>query len=195
VTDHFAVQWRQDASCTVDAVDFQAAIAEATAAQTEKDCRREIQALTTAAQLYEDDLLPGLYDDWITPVREDYRRLISNALNRLATLFEEQEQYAAAIPWADRVVALDPLSEAQTLGPVLVTTEGYSAAEVGATYGRALERSRQLDNRNIFVTLSGTWVFNIVRGDLKKALQFSLKGERQCRCSKLLPNFAVRSAA
>ena len=62
-----------------------------------------------------------------------------------------------------------------TLGPALVTTEGYSAAEVGETYERALELSRRLDERNIFVILSGAWVFHIVRGDLEKARQFSLE--------------------
>src|SRR6185312_12715825 len=48
VSDHFAVQWRQDASCAVDTVDFQGAIAEAAAARVEKDRGREIQALTMA---------------------------------------------------------------------------------------------------------------------------------------------------
>ena len=62
-----------------------------------------------------------------------------------------------------------------TLGPALVTTEGYSAAEVGETYERALELSRRLDDRNIFVILSGAWVFHVVRGDLEKARQFSLE--------------------
>ena len=33
------------------------------------------------------------------------------------------------------------------LGPALVTTEGYSAAEVGKTYERALDLSRRLDGR------------------------------------------------
>ena len=33
-------------------------------------------------------------------------------LHRLATLFEEQKEYAAAIPWAERLVALDSLCEA-----------------------------------------------------------------------------------
>src|SRR5947209_12814705 len=60
VIDHYAVQWRQDASCAVDAVDFQAAIADAAAARTRQDRAREIQSLTKAAQLYEDDLLPAL---------------------------------------------------------------------------------------------------------------------------------------
>jgi predicted ATPase len=56
--------------------------------------------------------LPALYDDWLTPLREDYRRRISEVLHRLATLSEQQQEYAAAIPWAERLVALDSLSEA-----------------------------------------------------------------------------------
>ena len=47
-----------------------------------------------------------------TPLREDYRRRISEVLHRLATLFEEQKEYAAAIPCAERLVALDSLCEA-----------------------------------------------------------------------------------
>jgi DNA-binding SARP family transcriptional activator/predicted ATPase len=111
VTDHFTVQWRQNASCTVDTVEFQVAIAEGAAAREANNRAREIECLKTAAQLYEDDLLPGLYDDWLTPLREDYRKQLSAALLRLATLFQEQEEYTAAIPWAERLVAVDPLAE------------------------------------------------------------------------------------
>jgi DNA-binding SARP family transcriptional activator/predicted ATPase len=111
VTTHVTVHWRQDASCAIDAVDFQKAITQAAFARAENDRAREIQALTTAAQLYEDDLLPPLYDDWITPLREDYRRRICEVLHRLATAYEEQHEYTAAIPCAERLVALDPLAE------------------------------------------------------------------------------------
>ncbi len=111
-TDHFTVQWRQAAFCTVDAVDFQSAIDEATVGRKAQDRAREIQSLTAAAKLYEDDLLPGLYDDWITPLRDSYRRQVSDAVHRLALLFEEQNEFAQAIPWAERLVALDSLCEA-----------------------------------------------------------------------------------
>src|SRR5450755_352899 len=112
VIDHFAVRWRQDPSCAVDAVDFQAAITDAADARTQKDRAREIRSLSAAVQLYEDDLLPALYDEWLVPLREDYRRSMCGVLHRLATLFEEQKEYAAAIPWAARLVAMDSLNEA-----------------------------------------------------------------------------------
>jgi DNA-binding SARP family transcriptional activator/predicted ATPase len=110
--DHFAVQWRQDPSCSIDVAEFQAAIARADIAHKQPDREQEVESLQTAAQLYEDDLLPSLYDDWLQPLREDYRRQLSSVLHRLASLFEERAEYAAAIPWAERLVALDSLNEA-----------------------------------------------------------------------------------
>jgi predicted ATPase len=62
-----------------------------------------------------------------------------------------------------------------TLGPALVTTEGYSAMEVGETYERALDLSRRFEHRYIFAILSGLWGFHIVRGDIGTARQFSLE--------------------
>src|ERR1700751_3000152 len=74
VIDHFALQWRQDNSCTVDVVEFQAILTDASAARAHDDRPREMQCLTTAAQFYQDDLLPAVYDDWLLPFREEYRK-------------------------------------------------------------------------------------------------------------------------
>jgi DNA-binding SARP family transcriptional activator/predicted ATPase len=111
VTDSYAVRWRQDASCAIDVVDFQAAIAEAASARAANDRAREIQSLTAATQLCEDDLLPGLYDDWLTPFREEYRKRVAETLRRLATVYEQRGEFTAALPFAERLVALDPLGE------------------------------------------------------------------------------------
>ncbi len=61
------------------------------------------------------------------------------------------------------------------LGPSLVSTEGYSAAAVGETYERALALARRLEDRSVFVTLSGSWGFHTVRGDLAAARQVALE--------------------
>jgi DNA-binding SARP family transcriptional activator len=112
VTDHFAVQWRRDDSCHVDTWEFQSAIADAVTARSGNNRTGEIASLTKAAALYADDLLPALYDDWILPFRDQYRRSMCEALNRLARILEEQKEYAAAIPYADRLLVLDPIGEA-----------------------------------------------------------------------------------
>jgi DNA-binding SARP family transcriptional activator len=95
---HLTVRWRQETTTSIDVLEFQKAIAAATSARQVNDRAREIQHLTTAAQIYQDDLLPGIYDDWLTPLREEYRKRISEVFERLATLFEDQNEYAGAIP-------------------------------------------------------------------------------------------------
>src|SRR5206468_2796865 len=112
VTDHFSVQWRSDNSCRVDAWEFQSAIADASIALKSSVRTREIVCLTKAADLYADDLLPALSVDWILPVRDDYRRSVCGALDRLAIMLADQADYATAISYADRVLVLDPLGEA-----------------------------------------------------------------------------------
>src|SRR5215472_3536122 len=109
LTDNYAVRWRHDASCEIDVVEFQVAIADAASARAENAAAREIRSLAAATQLGEDDLLPGLYDDWLTPFREEYRRRVAEALRRLATLYEERGDFTGALPFAERLVALDPL--------------------------------------------------------------------------------------
>jgi DNA-binding SARP family transcriptional activator/predicted ATPase len=109
--DHFAVHWQQDDSCSIDVVQFQSAIAQAASAKERGDVTGEAEQLAAAAQIYADDLLPTLYDDWLKPLRQDYRNRLSTALHRLASLLEEQSKIPAAIPLAERLVAHDSLSE------------------------------------------------------------------------------------
>src|SRR5579871_2015685 len=108
---NFTVRWLPDSACSIDTADFLAAVAKSAAARTENDRAREIEHLTSAAQLYDDDLLPGLYDDWLTPLRQEFRNRLCEVLLRMAAIFEEQQEYTQAIPCAERLVALDPLSE------------------------------------------------------------------------------------
>src|SRR5689334_11211518 len=101
-------RWNCDWSSDVCSSD----LAAADSARKAGDSEQERQSLGKAAELYEDDLLPALYDDWLAPIREDYRRQVSQALHRLAALAESSGDYATALPWAERLVALDSLSEA-----------------------------------------------------------------------------------
>src|SRR4051794_3858747 len=97
-SDHQTVQWRRDPSCTVDAWEFDAAV--------------ERGALDEAAALYRDDLLSGLYDDWVAPLRAQYRERLAGVLQRLALASEHRRDFATAIRHAERLVSLDPLREA-----------------------------------------------------------------------------------
>lgn len=117
VTDNQTVRWRSDRSCTIDVVEFEAAAARAAEAQQNGDVAAAREALEAAARLYQDDLLPELYDDWLQGRRERLRERSADVLSSLTALLEVRGEYPAAIRYATRLVALDPLREAsyQTL--------------------------------------------------------------------------------
>lgn len=129
VIDHLTVEWRTDDSCFVDALEFLRAI--------------ETQSLTAAADLYEDDILPAVYDDWITPVREEYRRRIIDVLRRLITIHEDARDYAGAIPRAERLVALDSLSEAHYQALMRLHAANRDRASALRTYHQCMRVLRR----------------------------------------------------
>lgn len=61
--------------------------------------------------LYEGDLLPDLYDDWIIPERERLRSLYIGVLLHAAQLMRSHSDYGRAIQLAQRVLAIEPANE------------------------------------------------------------------------------------
>jgi DNA-binding SARP family transcriptional activator/predicted ATPase len=110
VSDNHTVRWLPDHSCAIDVVEFEAA---ARAAENAKggDSATEREALEQAARLYQDDLLPDLYDDWLRPKREQLRLQFAEILSRLATLSEKEGDFPTGIRHAARLLALDQLRE------------------------------------------------------------------------------------
>jgi len=106
------VCWRLDSSCRIDVLEFEAAVIQAREAEKRGDLTTAREALEEAARLYQDDLLPDLYDDWLQTKRGQLRQQFAEVLSRLAALLEMAGEYPAAIRHATRLVALDPLREA-----------------------------------------------------------------------------------
>jgi len=109
VVDAQAVQWRADASCTLDIADFEQALVEVGRAQ---QVENQASALETAIECYRGELLPDCYDDWVAPERERLRNAYQRALEQLILLLEEQRRYDAAIRYGQRLLREDPLHEA-----------------------------------------------------------------------------------
>jgi DNA-binding SARP family transcriptional activator len=57
------------------------------------------------------DLLPGWYDDWVSPHRERLRQRILHALDELSHALSTAARYADAVEVAQASVACDPLRE------------------------------------------------------------------------------------
>ncbi len=110
--DNQTVQWVRDPACAIDVTEFDAAVTASESAAQAADVSAEIRALERAARLYQDDLIPGLYDDWLQQKRDHYRQRAAQVFCRLASLLEQSRDLPAAIRHAERLVALDPLCEA-----------------------------------------------------------------------------------
>lgn len=132
-SDHHNLQWRRDPACSVDVWEFCAAI--------------DNREWEDAARCYTDDLLSGLYDDWILPIRAEYRGRLADVLHRVAFECEQRGDFAAAIRHAERLVTHDSLREAhhQTLIRL------YAAAGDRASALRAYHQCMRLLRRELGV--------------------------------------------
>lgn len=107
LADRATVQLNPDAGFECDAREFEQVL--------ETREWKTVQALDTFRErmeaLYRGDLLADLYDDWIFPLREDYRTQFVNALLALTQGYRSQSEYARAIELARRVLKVDPANE------------------------------------------------------------------------------------
>ncbi len=141
--DNHSVQWRRDAACAVDAAEFDAAVAAARSAAKRGDADAELRSLQWAAHLYQDDLLPGLYDEWVPAVRDRYRREVEQVLGRLAGLLEGKGDYPAAIQYVERLVAQDPLRETHHQFLIRLLAANHDRAGAIRAYHQAMRVLRR----------------------------------------------------
>ena len=106
--DSMTLQWRPDSDFTLDVAEFEEALTAAKTAGSDSD---KIQCLETAVSFYKGDLLPGNYDDWIMPLREELRQQYLAALHQLVALLEQQQAYRTAARYSQRLLQQDPLDE------------------------------------------------------------------------------------
>jgi DNA-binding SARP family transcriptional activator/tetratricopeptide (TPR) repeat protein len=103
--------WQTDADQIIDVQRFEHALTEAAAAEQHADESSTRQWLKEALSIYQGDLLPDCYDDWITPERDRVRQQCLAAHQKLVHLLEQQRDYAAALQVAQASLRLDPLDE------------------------------------------------------------------------------------
>ncbi len=106
--DSMTLQWRCESDFSLDVAEFEAALAAAKTAVTDAD---KMAQLETAVSLYQGDLLPGNYDDWIIPLREELRQAYLDALHQLMQLQEQSGDFRAAARIGQRLIQHDPLDE------------------------------------------------------------------------------------
>jgi predicted ATPase/DNA-binding SARP family transcriptional activator len=104
------LRWRPDTSFTLDVAEFERAAQRVT--QVEQSGNQLVlQILEQAVGLYQGDLIPACYDDWITPKRERLCSQFLRLLAQLIALLEDQRDYCSAISYAQRLLLHNPLHE------------------------------------------------------------------------------------
>jgi len=105
------LEWRRELAVDVDVEAFEHAVAQADEAEQAHDLPALHEILAQALGEYGGDLLPGCYEDWITPDRERSRQAYARVLDRAISLCEDQGDHAAAIEYAQQRLRHDPLDE------------------------------------------------------------------------------------
>ncbi len=111
VTDNHTAEWLSGPGCSIDVFEFEAAAVRAVEAEKNGELAAAREALERGARLYQDDLLPDLFDEWLHERREQLRQRYTEMLGRLAAILETAGEYPAAIRHATRLIAMDPLRE------------------------------------------------------------------------------------
>ncbi len=142
--DSMTLQWRADASFTLDVAEFETALAAAKTAVSDND---KLRWLETAVAAYTNDLLPGNYEEWIIPRREALRQAYQEALHQLVSLLEQNGNFRAAARHAQALIQHDPLNE--TAYVQLMRLHAFSGDRAGVR--RAYEQCAAILRRELDV--------------------------------------------
>jgi predicted ATPase/DNA-binding SARP family transcriptional activator/tetratricopeptide (TPR) repeat protein len=130
------IQRNPEAIASTDVAAFDAYLKGGTANQTAETYGRRIQFLVEAVALYDGELLRGLslgdseaFEQWLQGKRELYHGRVVAALNDLVRHYEQHGDYGRALPYAQRLVELQPWrEEAQRRLMLLLARTGQRTA-------------------------------------------------------------------
>jgi DNA-binding SARP family transcriptional activator len=122
--------WNPEARVTFDAEEFEA-----------KSQRQE--TLEEAVALYDGDLLQSLYDDWTFAERERLRTLYLADLFSLIVTNRSRRDFAKAVAYARRALAIDPWREDVVRQLVAIRYEAGDRAGALAEFDRFARRLRE----------------------------------------------------
>jgi DNA-binding SARP family transcriptional activator len=104
-----SLTWRADVGISLDVADFEEALGKAGSVSVPEVA---LSFLQQAISLYQDDLLPSCYDDWISPIRTRLRQAYIQALEQHAELLQAVGDTQGAIRGYRRLAEAEPLQEA-----------------------------------------------------------------------------------
>ena len=98
IKQNSTLQWNPEAHYWLDVAAF------------EQLCS-EPNRLEEAIEIYTDDLLPEIYDDWLSFERKRLQNLYTKSLSKLGTEYRQQGNYEKALTLTQRLLQQDPWSD------------------------------------------------------------------------------------
>ena len=105
------VGFNQESNHWLDVAVFEAQIHGTLTRSISEIDSEDIQKLENALELYTDDLLEGLYDDWALRERERLRRLYLNCLAYLMRYYKHHLAFEKSLRYGHQILDKDPLRE------------------------------------------------------------------------------------
>jgi WD40 repeat protein/DNA-binding SARP family transcriptional activator len=99
----------------------------------------DIQSLTSSLSLYQGELLPGFYDDWVVLERERLQTLFESKMEQLVEKLVESERWTAVQEQCERWLSLGFVSESAYRALMLSYNARGDMAKVSTIYQRCVE--------------------------------------------------------
>jgi DNA-binding SARP family transcriptional activator/tetratricopeptide (TPR) repeat protein len=114
-------------------------------------------AARSAVELYQGELLPGFYEDWVELERERLRAVYDRKVERLIALLLDGGRWAAAIQWAERWIAQGHVPESAFRSLMVAYRELGDSAKVANTFERC--RTTLMDELGVEPSAETTQLF------------------------------------
>ena len=152
LTEHETLSLHPDADLKLDVAQFRSLFTEAS---KESEPALRIPVLAAATRLYRGDFLAGFglknasgFNEWAFLKSEQLRGEMTAALDRLVEDYCTTAQAESALPYAQRLISMDPLNEAahrQLMQIYVLTDQPAAAIQQYQTLERLLRKELNLD--------------------------------------------------
>ena len=101
--------------------------------------------LIAALSIYQGELLPGFYDEWVVLERDHLQAVYEGKMARLLELLESEKRWHQILEWAERRISLGHPPEAAYRALMVAYNALGDRAKVASTYERCAQALRALD--------------------------------------------------
>lgn len=129
LADDYTLAFNRDSEYWLDATQFQ---------RPETD----LESLAAGLALYRGELLPGMYDDWISLEREHLQVVFENKMQALLESLIEAKRWNTVIEWSERWIAQGQSPEPAYRALMVAYAATGNRAQIAVTYERCRDALR-----------------------------------------------------